>query len=122
MCDICVCLTNKIPSHNVFPQTQADGTLEPGRNFTLPFTVATNGSGGIFTVRVSNDRSFEAVFNSSLTLEQGGSANGTVTLVVPENTPSGSDVTVTVEVEAPGGADSNYAVLRLSVVAPVTYN
>ncbi|KAI4895401.1 hypothetical protein NFI96_022024 [Prochilodus magdalenae] len=112
--------STQIQASSVTVTTQADGTLEPGRNFTLPFIVATNGSGGIFTVRVSNDRSFEAVFNSSLTLERGGSANGTVTLAVPENTPSGSDITVTVEAEAPGGADSNYAVLRLSVVAPVT--
>ncbi|XP_072533311.1 LOW QUALITY PROTEIN: von Willebrand factor A domain-containing protein 7-like [Salminus brasiliensis] len=113
--------STQLRSSSVTVTAQADETLEPGRTLTLPFTVATNGSGGIFNIRVSNDRSFLMTdAPSTLTLETGGSANGTVTLAAPGNTPSGTDVTVTIEAEAPGGTDSNYAVLRLSVVAPVT--
>ncbi|KAL7889465.1 hypothetical protein AOLI_G00017230 [Acnodon oligacanthus] len=109
--------STKLQASNVTITTQADGTLVPGKNFTLTFTVATTGSGGVFNITVSNDRSFVMTnVPSSLTLARGGSANGTVTLAVPRNTTSGSDV----EAEAPGGADSNYAVLRLSVVALVT--
>ncbi|XP_022540193.2 von Willebrand factor A domain-containing protein 7 [Astyanax mexicanus] len=97
------------------------GTLTPGRSLTLPFTVSTNGSGGVFNIRVSNDRSFQMTdFPSTLTLETGGSVNGTVTLTAPGNTPSGTDVTLTIEAEAPGETDFNYAVLRISVVTPVT--
>ncbi|XP_058242002.1 von Willebrand factor A domain-containing protein 7-like [Hemibagrus wyckioides] len=99
--------------------TQPVGTLEPGKQFTLPFTVATSGTGGIFNISVSNDRNFDTRYNSSITLVSGVSANGSVTLTVPENTPSGTDVTVTIETEAPNGSDFNYVVLRLSVVAPV---
>ncbi|GAA6095504.1 von Willebrand factor A domain-containing protein 7-like, partial [Tachysurus ichikawai] len=100
--------------------TQEVGTMEPGKIFTLPFTVATNSSGGSFNIRVSNDRNFETHFNTSITLESGVSVNDTVTLTVPENTPSGSDVTVTIEAEAADGSDSNYAVLRIAVIAPIT--
>ncbi|XP_026795878.3 von Willebrand factor A domain-containing protein 7-like [Pangasianodon hypophthalmus] len=99
--------------------TQPVGTVEPGKQLTLPFTVATKGSGGSFNIRVSNDRNFDTLFNTSLTLESGGSANGTVTLTVPENTSSGTDVTVTIEAEAPDGSDFNYAVQRITIVAPV---
>ncbi|XP_066535413.1 von Willebrand factor A domain-containing protein 7-like [Hoplias malabaricus] len=101
--------------------TQPPESLEPGRILTLPFTVATTGSGGNFIISVSNDRSLTVInVPASLTLEDQGSANGTVTLPVPGNTPSGSSVTVTIEAAAPGGNDFNYAVLRLAVAAPVT--
>ncbi|KAK3554502.1 hypothetical protein QTP70_024408 [Hemibagrus guttatus] len=99
--------------------TQPLGTMEPGKQFTLPFTVATSGTGGIFNISVSNVRNFDTHYNSSITLVSGVSANGTVTLTVPENTPSGTDVTVTIEAESPNGSDFNYVVLRLSVIAPV---
>ncbi|KAL6487768.1 hypothetical protein MHYP_G00043940 [Metynnis hypsauchen] len=113
--------STQLQASNVSITTQADGILVPGKNFTLTFTVATTGSGGVFNIRVSNDRSFIMTnVPSSLTLVRGGSANGTVTLAAPRNTTSGSDVTLTIEAETPGGADSNYAVLRLSVVALVT--
>ncbi|KAF4090717.1 hypothetical protein AMELA_G00055270 [Ameiurus melas] len=100
--------------------TEPVGTAEPGKQITLPFTVATNGSGGSFSISVSNDRNFDTRFNTSITLESGGSANDTITLTVPENASSGTDVTVTIQAEAPDGSDSNYAVLRLAVIAPVT--
>ncbi|KAL7889493.1 hypothetical protein AOLI_G00017510 [Acnodon oligacanthus] len=98
---------NSVPAGEFVVRTQADGTLVPGKNFTVTFTVATTGSGGVFNITVSNDRSFVMTnVPSSLTLARGGSANGTVTLAVPRNTTSGSDVT--------------FDVLRLSVVALVT--
>lgn len=43
-----------------------------------------------------------------------------MSLTPPANTVSGTDVTLTIEAEAPGGSDSNYAVLRLSVLSKVT--
>ncbi|KAI4895400.1 hypothetical protein NFI96_022023, partial [Prochilodus magdalenae] len=113
--------STQLHASNVTVIVQADGTLEPGKSFTLPFTVATKGSGGIFSIRVSNDRGFVmTTVPSSLTLERGGSANATVSLAVPKSTPSGSDITVTIEAQGPGEVNSNYAVLRLSVIAPVT--
>ncbi|XP_060782511.1 von Willebrand factor A domain-containing protein 7-like [Neoarius graeffei] len=105
---------------NVTITTQPVGTTEPGKKFTLPFTVATIDSGGSFNIRVSNDRNFAVHFNTSISLGSGGSANDSVTLIVPENTSSGTDVTVTIQAEAPDGSNSNYAVLRLAVIAPVT--
>ncbi|KAL6487784.1 hypothetical protein MHYP_G00044100 [Metynnis hypsauchen] len=100
--------STQLQASNVSITTQADGILVPGKNFSLTFTVATTGSGGVFNIRVSNDRSFIMTnVPSSLTLVCGGSANGTVTLAAPRNTTSGSDITLTIEDEAPGGADSN---------------
>lgn len=81
--------------------------------------MATIDSGGSFNIRVSNDRNFAVHFNTSISLGSGGSANDSVTLIVPENTSSGTDVTVTIQAEAPDGSNSNYAVLRLAVIAPV---
>ncbi|GAA6098474.1 von Willebrand factor A domain-containing protein 7-like [Tachysurus ichikawai] len=110
----------QIKASTVTITTQPVGTMEPGKQYTFPFAVATNGSGGSFNIIVSNDRNFETHFNTSITTESGVSANDTVTLTVPENTPSGTDVTVTIAVEAADGSDSNYAVLRIAVIAPIT--
>lgn len=109
--------------HFFLPQTPPVGTMAPGKQFTLPFTVATQGSGGSFKINVNNDHNFETFYNTFIALESGGSANGAVNLTVPKITPSGTDVTVTIEAEAPDGSDFNYAVLHLSVIAPViTFN
>lgn len=75
--------------------------------------------GGNFTVRATNSRLFDATYPTSLYLKAGGTSNGTVTITAPANTTSGTDVTLTIEVEAPGGQDTNYAVLRFSVISPV---
>ncbi|XP_046730725.1 von Willebrand factor A domain-containing protein 7-like [Silurus meridionalis] len=100
--------------------TQPVGTAEPGKQLILPFTVATNGSGGNFTISVNNDQNFDTRYNTSITVNSGDSTNGTVTLTVPNTASSGTDVTLTIQAEAPGGSDSNYAVLRIAVIAPVT--
>lgn len=104
------------------PQAQADSTLEPGSTISVPFTVAmANGTGGAFTVRATNDRGFTSSFPASVSIVTGeGAANGTVTLTAPSSTPSGTDVTLTIEAESAGAADLNYAILRLSVVSKVS--
>ncbi|KAF4090716.1 hypothetical protein AMELA_G00055260 [Ameiurus melas] len=112
--------TTQFQTSSVTITTEPVGTIEPGKQVTLPFTVATNGSGGSFSISVNNDRNFVTRFNTAITLESGGSANDTVTLTVPENTASGTDVTVTIQAEAPDGSDSNFSVLRLAVISPVT--
>ncbi|KAI7810831.1 putative von Willebrand factor A domain-containing protein 7 [Triplophysa rosa] len=45
---------------------------------------------------------------------------GIVTLTAPFSTESGTDVTLTIEAEAPGSANLNYVTLRLTVMAEVT--
>ncbi|KAF5897617.1 von Willebrand factor A domain-containing protein 7-like, partial [Clarias magur] len=98
--------------------TEPVGTINPGKPFALLFRVATSGSGGTFDIRVTNDRKFETHFKTSVALKNGGSANVTVIIVAPGETPSGTDVTVTIYAVAPSERDFNYAVLRLPVVAP----
>ncbi|KAF7648533.1 hypothetical protein LDENG_00155710 [Lucifuga dentata] len=101
---------------NVTITANSESTIKPGTQFSVPFSVMTSGIGGNFSIRATNDRRFTSTSPSTLFVETGGSANGTVTLTVPENIASGSDVTLTIEAEAPGDTDTNYVVLRLSVI------
>ncbi|XP_035521927.1 von Willebrand factor A domain-containing protein 7-like [Morone saxatilis] len=98
----------------------SQSVLVPGTPLSVPFTVTTGGAGGSFSIKATNDQGFTSTFPSSLLLETGGSANGTVNLTAPINTTSGTDVTLTIEAEAPGGADTNYVVLRFTVLRTVT--
>ena len=70
-------------------------------------------------MRISNDRSYASTSPTAISTTA-GQANGTVELTVPASAVSGSDVTLIVEAEDTATADSNYAMLRLSVVAEVT--
>lgn len=82
--------------------------------------MTTNGTGGDFRIQATNDQGFTSNFPSTLSLVSGGSANGTVNLTAPPNTVSGTEVTLTVEAQAPGGTDTNYVVLRFTVLTTVT--
>ncbi|CAJ1052976.1 von Willebrand factor A domain-containing protein 7 [Xyrichtys novacula] len=95
-----------------------DRSAEPGKSFELPFSVRTQGPGGTYSIQAKNDKNIPMKFPSSLTLTTGQYANATLTITPPPSTPSGTDVTVTLE--AKSGTDSNYAVLRISVVTKVT--
>ncbi|XP_059207495.1 von Willebrand factor A domain-containing protein 7-like [Centropristis striata] len=93
--------------------------LEPGTPLSVPFSVTTSGAGGTFTIQATNDQGFTSTAPSSLTLDTGGSTNDTVIITAPSNTPSGTDVTLTIQAEAPGG-DTNYVVQRFTVLETVT--
>ncbi|KAM6911567.1 von Willebrand factor A domain-containing protein 7-like [Lycodopsis pacificus] len=105
---------------NLTVMADSDSILVPGTPFFVPFSVMTSGVGGNFTIRATNNQRFHSTSPTNIFLETGSSANGTVTLSAPLNTPSGSDVTLTIEVEAPGGEDTNYVVLRFSIFNTVT--
>jgi len=79
----------------------------------------TSGVGGNFTIRATNNQRFDSTYSPNLFLVTVNSVNDTVTLTAPLNTPSGADVTLTLEAEAPGGVDTNYVVLRFSIVNTV---
>ncbi|XP_071754168.1 von Willebrand factor A domain-containing protein 7 [Centroberyx gerrardi] len=97
-----------------------DSSVEPGETFSLPFSVMTQGSGGTYTINAKNDRRFPITFPASLTLTTGQYTNATLTITPPVNTPSGTDATLTIEAKSSSGVDSNYIVLRLSVITKVT--
>ncbi|TKS82851.1 von Willebrand factor A domain-containing protein 7 [Collichthys lucidus] len=98
----------------------SNNVLVPGIPLSVPFTVTTNGTGADFSIQATNDQGFTSNFPSTLSLVLGGSANGTVNLTAPPNTVSGTEVTLTVEAQAPGGTDTNYVVLRFTVLTTVT--
>ncbi|XP_051757196.1 von Willebrand factor A domain-containing protein 7-like isoform X1 [Ctenopharyngodon idella] len=95
---------------------QSQNTTLPGVPFSLNFTVASNTIGGNYTIRARTDLvETDVSFPSSLNLVAGGSAQGSVTLTVPSKTESGTAVTLTIEAEAPGSTDLNYAIVQLTV-------
>ncbi|XP_077102559.1 von Willebrand factor A domain-containing protein 7 [Siphateles boraxobius] len=112
--------TTQMSQSKVTVKAIADSSMLPGQVFKLNFTVTTNGSSGTYTIRARNDKTIPMTHPSTLNLESGGSAQGTVSLTPPADTVSGTDITLTIEAEGPGGSDSNYAVLRLSVLSKVT--
>ncbi|KAM6984482.1 von Willebrand factor A domain-containing protein 7-like [Tautogolabrus adspersus] len=107
-------------SSNLTITADSYSILVPTELFSVPFSVTTHSRGGNFTVRATNNRHFSSTFPTSLFLKTGETANGTVTLSAPRNTPSGTDVTLTIEVEAPGGEDTNYVMLRFTVINRIT--
>ncbi|MEQ2242170.1 hypothetical protein ILYODFUR_033036 [Ilyodon furcidens] len=99
---------------------ESDIVLEPGTPRSVTFSVMKAGEGGSVIIQATNDKSFTLHYPTNLTLDAGGSATGSVNITAPPNTPSGTSVTLTIEAAAPGGADSNYVVLRLTVLPKVT--
>ncbi|XP_035515445.1 LOW QUALITY PROTEIN: uncharacterized protein LOC118326538 [Morone saxatilis] len=112
--------TTQMSVSKVNIQAVVDSSVEPGKAFQLPFSVMTQGSGGKYSIGARNDRNFLMSFPNSLTLTAGQYANATLTITPPANTPSGTDVTLTIEAKSSSGADSNYIVLRFSVVTKIT--
>lgn len=62
---------------------------------------------------------FMSLCGHSIDSGSGTEAEGTITITAPTNTASGTDVTLTIDVESTGTSDSNYAVVRLSVMKKV---
>ncbi|XP_054461153.1 von Willebrand factor A domain-containing protein 7-like [Anoplopoma fimbria] len=112
--------TTQMSVSKVNIQAVVDRSVEPGKAFNLTFSVMTQGPGGQYSISASNDRSFPMSYSDSLTLTTGQYANSTMTIMPPAETPSGTDVTVTLEAKSPNGVDSNYVVLRFSVVTKIT--
>uniref|UniRef100_A0A3Q1J284 VWFA domain-containing protein n=2 Tax=Anabas testudineus TaxID=64144 RepID=A0A3Q1J284_ANATE len=100
--------------------TNANSVLVPGTPLSVPFTLTTDGAGGTFSIQATNDQGFTSTVPSSLPLETGGSANGTVNITAPTSTTSGTVVTLTIQAVAPGATDTNYVVLRFTVLKTVT--
>ncbi|XP_062290579.1 von Willebrand factor A domain-containing protein 7-like [Scomber scombrus] len=112
--------TTQMSVSKVNIQAMVESSVEPGAAFELPFSVMTQGSGGQYIISARNDRNFPMSYPNRLDLTTGQHANGTLTITPPVDTPSGSDVTLTLEVKSSSGVDSNYAVLRISVVTKIT--
>ncbi|XP_034444393.1 von Willebrand factor A domain-containing protein 7 [Hippoglossus hippoglossus] len=101
-------------------QAVVSSSMEPGKLLELPFSVMTQGPGGIFSINAKNDRDFPMDYPSSLSLTTGENINDTLTITPPARTPSGTDVTLTMEARSSDGVDSNYVILRLSVINKIT--
>ncbi|KAK6324587.1 hypothetical protein J4Q44_G00039290 [Coregonus suidteri] len=98
--------TTQMSISKVTIKAVVDRSMEPGKAFSLPFTVMTDAPGGTYKISARNDRDFKMNVPSSITVATGGKPTGVLTITVPANTPSGTDVTLTIEAVAPGAVDS----------------
>ncbi|KAM4595726.1 von Willebrand factor A domain-containing protein 7 [Fundulus diaphanus] len=112
--------TTQMSVSKVNIQAAVDSSVEPGETFKLPFSVMTQGEAGTCIINAQNDRNFPMTYPKSLILSTGQYTNATLTIAPSAATESGTDVTLTIEAKSSSGADSNYAVLRLSVVTKIT--
>ncbi|XP_029295623.1 von Willebrand factor A domain-containing protein 7 [Cottoperca gobio] len=112
--------TTQMSISKVNIQAVVDSSVRPGEAFKLTFSVLTQGSGGQYKINARNDRDFPMTVPSRLTLTTGEHTNSTMTITPPANTPSGTDVTLTLDAMSSSGADSNYIVLRFSVLTKIT--
>lgn len=112
--------TTQMSVSKVNIQAVVSSSVEPGKTFKLPFSVMTQGSGGQYSISARNDRNFPMSYPDKLSLTTGQYTNATMTITPPAKTPSGTDVTLTVEAKSSSGVDSNYVVLRFSVVTKIT--
>ncbi|XP_041789054.1 von Willebrand factor A domain-containing protein 7 isoform X1 [Chelmon rostratus] len=112
--------TTQMSVSKVIIQAVVDSSLEPGKAFNLTFSVMTQGSDGQYSIDARNDKNFPMSFPHNIILTSGEYSNATLTITPPADTPSGTDVTLTMEVKSSNGVDSNYVVLRFSVVTKIT--
>lgn len=112
--------TTQMSVSKVNIQALVNSSVEPGKAFKLPFSVMTQGSGDQYLISARNNRDFRMSYPNSLGLTTGQYTNATLTITPPADTPTGTDVTLTLEAKSPSGVDSNYAVLRFSVVNKIT--
>ncbi|KAF1395599.1 hypothetical protein PFLUV_G00013220 [Perca fluviatilis] len=112
--------TTQMSISKVNIQAVVDSSVEPGKAFKLPFSVMTKGSAGQYSISARNDRNIPMNYPSSLNLITGQYANATITITPPADTSSGTDVTLTLDAKSSSGVDSNYVVLRFSVVSKIT--
>ncbi|TRY95912.1 hypothetical protein DNTS_021432 [Danionella cerebrum] len=94
---------------------QSQNVTEAGVTLRVNFTVACNTSDGNYTIRALNDQGFSVSVLDPVLVLTGGSAQGSITLTTPSDTESGTDITLTIEAEAPGSTDLNYATLKITV-------
>ncbi|XP_051561367.1 von Willebrand factor A domain-containing protein 7-like [Myxocyprinus asiaticus] len=95
-------------SSRVIIMSQTQSLIAPGVPFSFNFTVNSTTTAGNYTIRARTNRGFSLSFSGSLSLGIWGSAQGTVTVTAPSNTELGTDVTLTIEAQAPGGTDFNF--------------
>ncbi|TNM86235.1 hypothetical protein fugu_008506 [Takifugu bimaculatus] len=96
-------------------------TVEPGKTLILPFSITTEGTNGTYGITANNDKNFPMIYPRSLTVKAGEPTKANLSITPPPTTPSGTDVTLTIDVKSSSvGTDSNYVVLRLSVVEKIT--
>ncbi|KAM9792587.1 von Willebrand factor A domain-containing protein 7-like [Neosynchiropus ocellatus] len=112
--------TTQMSVSKVNIQATVTGTMEPGKAFTIPFSVMTQGPTGEFNINAQNDKDYPMTKPNRLSLTSGKYTSSSLTITPDKNTVPGTDVTVTIDAKSTSGADSNYVVLRFTVINKIT--
>ncbi|KAL6479862.1 hypothetical protein MHYP_G00108950 [Metynnis hypsauchen] len=108
--------STQIQASQIIVQVQRTVILAPGESMSVPFTVETHGIEGAINTSARDDQRFVTAFTSSLNLGAAGNATGIMSLSIPSGTPSGTTSAVTVEAVSTAARQSNFALLRVSVI------
>ncbi|KAL6479861.1 hypothetical protein MHYP_G00108940 [Metynnis hypsauchen] len=108
--------STQIQASQITVQVQRTVIVVPGEPISVPFTVETRGSEGVITMRARDDQGFVTRVNNSLNVGAAGKATGLVSLFVPTGTPAGTTSVVTINAESTAARQSNFALLRVSVI------
>ncbi|KAG9272224.1 cell wall protein DAN4-like [Astyanax mexicanus] len=112
--------TTQIQASQLTLQVQNSVVMVPGQSIIVPFTVDARGIEGVTVIRVQDDQGFVREFDASLTLNDvTGNATGQLSLSIPTGTPPGTSSVVTLEAESTTARQSNFALLRASVIREV---
>ncbi|XP_066506099.1 von Willebrand factor A domain-containing protein 7-like [Hoplias malabaricus] len=108
--------TTQIQASQITVQVQRTVILPPGESTSVLFTVETQGIEGVIRIEARDDQRFVTSFTNSLNIGPTGNATGSVTLLVPTETRSGSTSIITIRAESTPTSQSNFALLRVSVI------
>ncbi|XP_036423622.1 von Willebrand factor A domain-containing protein 7-like [Colossoma macropomum] len=108
--------STQIQASQITVQVQRTVVLAPGESITVPFTVETRGIEGAINISARDDQGFVTAVNNRLNVGAAGNATGLVSLSVPTGTPSGTTSVVTIDAESSATRQSNFALLRVSVI------
>ncbi|XP_030640136.1 von Willebrand factor A domain-containing protein 7-like [Chanos chanos] len=111
----------RLEASQISIQVQRILILHPGVPLSVPFNVTASGDMDTVTIQVRATQNFVASFTpSSVKLAAGGSAMGSLKLLAPPSTPSGSDCTITIVAESHRKRQSNYAIVHTTVMSMIT--
>ncbi|XP_072519284.1 von Willebrand factor A domain-containing protein 7-like [Salminus brasiliensis] len=112
--------TTQIQASQLTVQVQKVVILVPGQSIAVPFTVEARGIEGALDIQAQDDQRFVRTFNTSLHVSNvTDNATGWLGLTVPTGTPPGTSSVVTLEAESTATRQSNFALLRVSVIQAV---
>nr|XP_014345788.1 PREDICTED: von Willebrand factor A domain-containing protein 7-like [Latimeria chalumnae] len=105
---------------NIVVKVNESSAFEPGKEHAVFFNLENNGPPMTFHIRVWNDQNYKMSSNlSSVDLGFNATKQGSLILLAPSGTESGTIVTLSIEAESSDQSDFNFALVQLTVAEKV---